>query len=50
MHFIMEIHEVGEELIPAYLAVHVGAVAIHALYGLDIWRKMFFMKKRRVLH
>ncbi len=46
MHFIEEIHEVGETLVPAYLIIHVGAVIIHALYGRDIWRKMFFMKRR----
>ncbi len=46
MHLIVEIHEVGETLVPAYLVIHVGAVIIHALYGRDIWRKMFFMKRR----
>lgn len=46
MHFIKEIHEVGETLVPAYLIIHIGAVFIHALYGRDIWRKMLFMKKR----
>ena len=47
MHFIKEIHEVGETLVPAYLIIHIGAVIIHALYGRDIWRKMLFMKKKR---
>ncbi len=46
MHFIKEIHEMGEIMVPAYLVIHVGAVIIHALYGRDIWRKMFFMKRR----
>ena len=46
IHFIKEIHEVGETLVPAYFIVHIGAVIIHALYGRDIWRKMFFMKKQ----
>ena len=46
IHFIKEIHEVGETLVPAYLIIHIGAVVIHALYGRDIWRKMLFMKKR----
>ena len=45
MHFIKEIHEVGETLVPVYLVIHIGAVIIHALYGRDIWRKMLFMKK-----
>ncbi|MDT8317750.1 MAG: cytochrome b/b6 domain-containing protein [bacterium] len=48
MHFIKEIHEVGETLVPAYLVIHIGAVVIHAIYDRDIWRKMFFMKKREV--
>jgi len=47
IHFVEEIHEVGETLVPLYLVIHVGAVIIHALYGRDIWRKMFFMKKRK---
>jgi len=46
LHFVKEIHEVGETLVPTYLVIHIGAVIIHALYGRDIWRKMFFMKKR----
>ncbi len=44
VHFVKEIHEVGEVLVPAYLVIHIGAVVIHALYGRDIWRKMLFMK------
>ncbi|MCP4339097.1 MAG: cytochrome b/b6 domain-containing protein [Desulfobulbaceae bacterium] len=47
IHFIEEIHEVGETLVPAYLVIHIGAVIIHALYGRDIWRKMFFIKRQR---
>ncbi len=47
IHFIEEIHEVGETLVPAYLLIHIGAVIIHALYGRDIWRKMLFLKRRR---
>ncbi len=46
MHFIKEIHEIGEGLIPAYLIIHIGAVIIHALFGRDIWRKMLFMQRR----
>ncbi len=41
---IEEIHEVGESLIPLYLALHVGAVIIHSLYGKSIWKKMFSCK------
>ena len=40
---VMELHEAGEGLIPAYLIVHVGAVTIHALFGRQIWRKMLFL-------
>ena len=43
-HAIKEVHEVGEWLIPAFLAVHVGAVALHALAGNHLWRKTFFLK------
>ena len=46
IHFIKEIHEAGETLVPAYLVIHIGAVIIHALYGRDIWRKMLFLKRR----
>jgi cytochrome b len=46
VHFVEEIHEVGETLVPVYLVIHIGAVIIHALYGRDIWRKMVFMKRR----
>lgn len=39
--FIEEIHEVGETLIPLYLALHVGAVILHTISGNAIWKKMF---------
>ena len=28
----------------AFLAIHVSAVALHALAGQDLWRRMFFLK------
>jgi cytochrome b561 len=37
-------HEPGLWLILAFLAIHVSAVALHALAGDDLWRKMFFLK------
>lgn len=40
-HALEEVHEVGETLIPAFLALHVGAVALHSLAGRPIWQKMF---------
>jgi cytochrome b561 len=42
--FVEEIHEVGESLIPLYLALHVGAVLLHTLCGKPIWKKMFNFK------
>jgi len=44
MHLVKELHELGEDLIPIFLAVHVGAVLVHALAGDHRWRKMFFLK------
>ena len=46
LHFVKEVHEVGETLIPVYLVIHIGAAVIHALYGQDFWRKMLFIKKK----
>lgn len=42
--FVEEIHEVGETLIPLYLALHVGAVLLHTLCGKPIWKRMFNFK------
>ena len=47
LHFIMEIHEIGEGLIPVFLALHVGAVLLHALTGRHLWRKMIFLNDRK---
>jgi cytochrome b len=44
MHAVKELHELGEGLVPVFLAVHVSAVIIHALAGDHRWRKMFFLK------
>jgi len=44
MHLVKELHELGEDLIPIFLAVHVAAVLVHALAGDHRWRKMFFLK------
>lgn len=41
---IKELHELGEWLVPIFLAVHVAAVCLHALAGDHRWRKMFFLK------
>lgn len=44
VRLVKELHEVGEWLIPIFLAVHVCAVILHALAGDHRWRKMFFLK------
>jgi len=46
MRLVKELHEIGEWLVPLFLAVHVFAVILHTLAGDDRWRKMFFLKKR----
>ena len=45
VHYIKEVHEIGEGLIPMYLGLHVGAVILHALTGRHLWRKMIFLKE-----
>jgi len=44
VHAIKEMHEIGLWLIVAFLAIHVGAVALHALAGQNLWRRMFFLE------
>jgi cytochrome b561 len=41
---IEELHEVGEALIPLYLALHVGSVLVHSLAGKPIWHRMWKLK------
>jgi len=46
---VEEVHEVGEALIPLYLALHVGSVLLHSLAGHPIWRRMWtFGRKDRL--
>ena len=47
LHFIKELHEIGESVIPIFLALHVGAVLLHALTGRHLWRKMFFLNEQQ---
>lgn len=47
LDFIKELHEVGETLIPVFLAIHVGATIAHALAGDASWRRMFFLSSGR---
>ena len=42
---IKEMHELGLWLILGFLAIHMSAVALHALAGQDLWRRMFFFKR-----
>jgi hypothetical protein len=42
---IEEAHEVGETLIPVYLALHVGSVLVHTLAGQPVWRKMWISRE-----
>jgi len=48
LRFIMEGHEIGEGLIPVFLALYGGAFILHALAGRPKWRKMFFLKEKRL--
>ncbi len=39
-HSVAEAHEVGEQLIPIFLFLHVGAVILHSIAGHAIWQRM----------
>jgi len=43
---VEEAHEVGEILIPVYLAFHVGSVLLHSLAGNPLWRKMWVFGRK----
>ena len=45
-HFIKELHEVGEMMLPLFFLVHAGAAILHALTGKHLWRKMIFLKEK----
>jgi len=47
LHFIKELHEIGESVLPIFLTLHVGAVLLHALTGRHLWRKMFFLRDQQ---
>lgn len=47
LHFVKELHEIAQQIIPLYLVLHVGGVVLHALNGHDLWRSMFFLGPRR---
>jgi cytochrome b len=44
VRLVKELHEFGEWLVPIFLAVHVGAVILHALAGDHRWRTIFFLQ------
>lgn len=44
VRLVKELHELGEWLVPIFLAGHLGAVGLHALAGDHRWRKIFFLK------
>ena len=45
LHFLMEIHQVGETLIPIFLAMHLSGVLLDAIWGQGKWRRVFFLEK-----
>jgi cytochrome b561 len=45
VHAVKEMHESGLWFVVAFLAVHAGAVLLHALSGDHRWRKTFFLEK-----
>ena len=38
---VKELHEGGEPVVIAYVALHVGAVLVHSAAGEPVWRRMF---------
>jgi len=46
MHFIKELHEAGEVLLPLYIGIHAGAVLLHALSGRHLWKRMLFLREQ----
>lgn len=42
---VEEAHEVGEALIPLYLALHIGSVLVHSMAGNPVWRKMWTFRR-----
>lgn len=43
---VKELHEAGQPVVIAYIAIHVGAVVMHALAGQSIWRRMLLWGAR----
>lgn len=47
LDLLKELHEAGETLIPAFLAIHVAATVVHALAGDVRWRRMLFLSSEQ---
>lgn len=45
IHFVKELHESGEILLPFFLSIHAGAVILHAMAGNHLWKKMIFWER-----
>lgn len=45
LRIVKELHGGGQVIAFAYLALHAGAVVLHALAGHDLWRHMFFLRR-----
>ena len=41
---VKELHEGGEAVVLAYLALHIGATIAHAIAGRPVWRRMFSLR------
>ena len=45
LRVIKEMHEIGETLIPIFLALHLTGVLLDALWGRQKWRRVIFWEK-----
>jgi hypothetical protein len=45
LRVIKEVHEVGETLIPIFLALHLSGVLLDAFWGQKKWRTVIFLEK-----
>jgi cytochrome b len=43
---VKELHEAGQPVVIAYVAIHVGAVLVHAFAGQPVWRRMLLWGAR----
>jgi cytochrome b561 len=45
LRLIKEMHEIGEMLIPIFLALHLTGVLLDAIWGRQKWRRVIFLEK-----